>query len=100
MNDNPSPTLQILREKRGEILLLAEQHGAYNLRVFGSVARGESTPESDIDLLADFRSHTLTQRISLMQQLTDLLGYSVDLVPEKSLRDHVRPQALRDAIPL
>lgn len=94
------PTLNTLRRKRDDIRSIASQYGAYNLRVFGSVARGEATPDSDIDLLAEFHPHTLTQRIALIQSLTDLLGYSVDVVQEKSLRPHVKTQALRDAVPL
>jgi len=51
---NQPPTLAMLRARRGEILALADQYGAYNVRVFGSVARGEATPTSDVDLLVNF----------------------------------------------
>lgn len=94
------PSLEELRARREEILALAEQYGAHNVRVFGSVARGEAGPESDIDLLVDFDAHTMTQRVLLIQALTDLLGYSVDVVSEKSLRSHLKPNALKDAVSL
>lgn len=94
------PTLEGLRERREEIITLAEQYGAYNLRIFGSVARGEADADSDIDIVADFHPHTLTQRITLIQKLTDMLGYPVDVVSEKALRSHVKPNALRDAVSL
>ena len=93
-----SPTLESIRSKREDIIALAERYGAYNLRVFGSVARAEATSDSDIDIVADFHPHTLIQRITLMQELSDLLGYPVDLVPAKNLRSHVRVSALRDAV--
>lgn len=94
------PSLEELRARREEILALAERYGAHNVRVFGSVARGEAGPESDIDLLVDFDAHTMTQRVMLIQELADLLGYRVDVVSEKSLRSHLRPNVLKDAVSL
>lgn len=95
-----APTLEGLRERRDEILALAEQYGAYNLRVFGSVARGEAGPGSDVDLLANFREHSLLDRITLMRKLSELLAMRVEVIQEKALKPHVRPQALREAVPL
>ena len=55
---HPTITLADLRSRRDEILRLAEKYNAYNVRVFGSVARGEATPESDVDVIASFREGT------------------------------------------
>ncbi len=92
---------ELLAGKREDILRLAQQHKAYNVRVFGSVARGEATDDSDIDFLVDFETgYTLIDRIGLMQALEDLLGRRVDVVPAKNLRSYVREQALKEAVPL
>jgi predicted nucleotidyltransferase len=91
----------LLEEHRAEILTLAQHHGAYNVRVFGSVARNETRPESDIDLLVEFKpGYGLIDRIALMQELSDLLGHNVDVVRERSLRDPVRERILKDAVAL
>lgn len=100
MSDKTTPTLQAIRARREEILALAERYGAYNLRVFGSVARGEADAESDVDLLANFREHSLLDRIALMRELSDLLAVKVEVIQEKALKPHVKPQALKDAVPL
>lgn len=92
---------QLLHQNREEILKLAVHYGASNVRLFGSVARGEADHESDIDLLVDFETgYTLIDRISLIYALEDLLGCSVDVVPAKMLRESVRESVLRDSIPL
>ncbi len=75
--------------------------GLAHLRVFGSVARGESSAESDIDLLADFdksRRLTLVTVGRLQSRLTDLLGVNVDLSSEEWMKEPVRKQALREAV--
>jgi predicted nucleotidyltransferase len=95
-----APTLAGLRARRDAILALAARYGAYNVRVFGSVARGDATPDSDIDLLVNFRQHSLLDRIALMRELSTLLDTPVDIVQEKALKTHVRPQALREAVAL
>lgn len=92
---------ELLQERRNEILALAEQHGAYNVRIFGSVARNEPRPDSDIDFLVDFKpGYGLIDRIALIQDLQDLLGRDVDVVRERSLRERIREQVLKDAISL
>ena len=92
---------QVLQQKRRDILALASQYGATNVRVFGSVARGEATEESDIDLLVEFDSTTsLIDHIGLIQDLEDLLGCRVDVVSESGLKDAIRARILRDAITL
>jgi predicted nucleotidyltransferase len=91
----------LLEKHRTTILDLAEQHGAYNVRIFGSVARGDARPDSDVDFLVEFKpGYGLIDRIALMQDLQDLLGRSVDVVRERSLREHIRENVLKDAIPL
>lgn len=93
--------LELLQNRRSEILALAEQHGAYNVRLFGSVARDDATSESDIDFLVDFKpGYGLIDRIALMQELEDLLGREVDVVRERSLKQPIRERALKDAVVL
>lgn len=92
---------EIIGDKRDAVLQLAAQHGAYNVRVFGSVAHGEATPSSDVDLLVDFRpDYTLWDTIGLAQDLTALLGRKVDVANAARLRPDFRMGILRDAVPL
>lgn len=95
------PTIEELREKRDEILRLAEKRGAFNLRVFGSVARGDARPDSDVDIMAEFSEEaSIFDVAGLWGELEELLGYKVDLVLTKGLKEYVRPSALKDAIDL
>jgi len=103
MTDQTRPTfnLEDLRQKRAQILQLAEQHGAYNVRVFGSLARGEASAESDVDLLVSVRPHTsIFDLVGLWLELKDLLGCEVDLSTDEGLKDYMRPHIMRDAVPL
>jgi len=80
---------------------LAERRGARNIRVFGSVARGEAGPESDLDLLVEMEpGRSLLDHIALIQDLEEVLGYRVDVVTEAGLRERIRPRVLREARPL
>ncbi len=89
----------LLKSRREEILRIAAKHGARNVRVFGSVARGEADSKSDIDLLVEFkRGTTLLGHAALVQELEDLLGVKVDVVSERGLRDRVRERVLREAV--
>jgi uncharacterized protein len=89
----------LLKSRREEILRIASKHGAQNVRVFGSVARGDADSQSDIDLLVEFkRGTTLLGHAALMQELEDLLGVKVDVVSERGLRDRVRERVLREAV--
>lgn len=91
----------LVLEKRDEILRIAERHGAYNVRVFGSVARGEAGPDSDVDLLIDVGEKTSSWFPGgLVLDLEELLGRRVDVVEEVALRPELRPYVLRDAKPL
>ena len=77
---------QILQEKRLEILEIAKNYGASNIRVFGSVARGEANSDSDIDFLMDIKSgKNLLDRIALIQDLEDLLHCKVDVAKVENL---------------
>src|SRR6266496_4276498 len=80
---------------------IVASRGARNLRVFGSVARGESRPESDLDLLVDMENgRTLLDLVGLWQDLEEALGRRVDVVSEGGLSPHLRDRILREAIPL
>ncbi|MCB9457501.1 MAG: nucleotidyltransferase family protein [Anaerolineaceae bacterium] len=93
------PTL--IGDKRDEILRLAKQRGASNVRVFGSVARQEAGEDSDIDILVTFRAgYRLLDHAGLVMDLQELLGRHVDVAIESNLRDEMRDTILRDAIPL
>ncbi len=95
------PTLDYLRAHRDEILALAAQYGASNVRVFGSVARGDATPTSDIDLLVSLPSRfTLLKLSGLVRSLRELLGYPVEVTSEKHLREEMSAAILKDAEPL
>lgn len=92
---------ELLQSKREDILRTAIRYGAYNVRVFGSVARGEADPESDIDLLVDVEpGRTLFDISELLMDLQDLLGHNVDIVTEKGLHSHIRERVLKEALPL
>lgn len=92
---------QILQEKRLEILKIAKTYGASNIRIFGSVARGEATSNSDIDFLMDIESgKNLLDRIALIQDLEDLLGYKVDVAQPENLHESIKEKVLQEAITL
>jgi uncharacterized protein len=91
----------ILRLKRDEILRIAARRGARNLRIFGSVARGTASPQSDIDFLVDMESgRSLFDLGGLLNDLQDLLGRPVDVVTEAGLRRRIRARVLAEARPL
>ncbi len=91
----------IRRLKRDDVLRIARLHGARNVRVFGSWARGDANPSSDIDLLVDLDpDRTLMDLGGLLTDLQEILDMRVDLATSGLLRPKVREQALRDAVPL
>ncbi len=91
----------LLKSRREEILRIAAKHGAQNVRVFGSVARGEADSRSDIDLLVEFeRGTTLLGHAALVQELEGLLGVKIDVVSERGLRERIRERVLREAVAL
>ncbi len=95
-------TLDTLRsDRREQILRLAEKRGARNLRVFGSVARGEANENSDLDLLVEWEpGRSLLDHSGLVQDLQELLHVKVHVGTEKSLHWYVRDRILGEATPL
>jgi predicted nucleotidyltransferase len=97
MNAMAEPVLS----RREDILSIAARHGAHNIRVFGSVARGESRLDSDIDFLVELEpGRSLFDLGGLLVDLQTLLGVDVDVVTERGLRPRIRAQITREAIPI
>lgn len=91
----------IVKEKREEILAIARKHGAFNVRVFGSVARGDADEESDIDLLVDLDAErSLFDLGALVAELNESMGRHVDVVTERGLRERIRDRVVGEAVPL
>jgi predicted nucleotidyltransferase len=94
-------TVEILRNRKREIEAIARKHGAGNVRVFGSVARQEDSPASDIDFLIDVVGKTKSWFASGMAlELQDLLGRPVDVLTERSIHPVLREKVLSEAVPL
>jgi len=92
---------QLLYEKRDEIRNIAARHGAYNIRIFGSVVRGEAGPDSDIDFLIDVGPTSSSWFPGgLILDLQEVLGRPVEVVTEKALNPYIREHVLREAVPL
>jgi uncharacterized protein len=90
-----------IETKRDEILAIAARHGASNVRVFGSVARGEAGSSSDLDLLVTFEpGRSLLDQVGLEQDLEELLGLRVDVVTEGGISPYLEPIILAEASPL
>jgi predicted nucleotidyltransferase len=89
---------ELIRQKRQEILAIARRRGARNVRIFGSVARKEARPDSDIDLLVDLDpDRSLLDAGGLAMDLTRLLDHPVDIVTEAGLRERIRARVLNEA---
>lgn len=92
---------ELLLPFREEILRIASKYGAYNLRVFGSVARGEARPDSDVDFLVELEpGRNLLDRIGLMQDLEELLKRKVDVAKPSNLHELIRDKILSEAVSL
>lgn len=90
-----------IRARRDDILRIAAQHGARNVRVFGSVARGDAGPESDLDLLVDAGPETTPFFPGgMVADLEQLLGRRIDVVEPDGLLPALRDRVLREALPL
>jgi predicted nucleotidyltransferase len=93
------PSLADLVRVRADILAAAARHGATNVRVFGSVARGDADAASDVDFLVDFEpGRSLLDLASLLVDLEDILGHRVDVVTEPGLKARVRQRVLAEAV--
>ncbi len=90
-----------LLKKRADILRIAKRHGAGNVRVFGSMARGEADDQSDLDLLVEMREgSSLLDHAALWLELQEIFTRKVDVVSEKGIKDRIRDRVLREAVPL
>lgn len=94
-------TTDVLKSKRNDILRLAAEHGASQIRVFGSAARGEAGPTSDIDLLVRMdQGRSLLDLIELSQELESVLHRKVDILTDEGLSPYLRQRILGEAVPL
>lgn len=93
---------ELLHEQRSQILDIAQKHGAYNVRVFGSVARGEATEDSDVDFLVDYDLEKITPWFpgGLLIDLELLLNRKIDIATVDMLRERTRDRILHEAISL
>jgi len=93
--------MELLKSRREEILRIAARRGARNVRLFGSLARGEADAQSDVDILVDMEpDRSLLDLGGLWWELNELLGVKVDVVTANGLRERVRERVLSEAIPL
>jgi uncharacterized protein len=91
----------LLNKKREEILKIAAKHGARNVRIFGSVARGEADSKSDVDILVEFiPGSTLLNQSAMIRELESILNINVDVVSDRRLRERIRERVLSEAVPL
>ena len=94
--------LEALHQQRDRIHAACRQYGARRIRVFGSVARGEERPDSDIDFLVDFPPgyDLFGQRMPLAERLAEITGRRLDLIPEQELNHYLRDTVLKEAVEL
>ena len=92
---------EAIRSRRQEILQLAARHGARNVRVFGSAARGEAGPTSDVDILVDMEEgRSLLDLVAFWQDLEDLLGRKVDVITDGGVSPCLKDRIYSEATPL
>ena len=93
--------IELIKKKREDILRIARQHGARNIRVFGSFGRGEADEQSDIDFLVEMEAgRSLLDMGGLAMELKELLGREVDVVTDRGLNKRIRERVLREAVSL
>jgi len=93
--------MNLLKARRKEILETAKRNGAVNVRIFGSVARGDDQPDRDIDFLVNLEpGRSLLDLARLLRELNTLLEHPVDVVTEAGLRPRIKSQVLKEARPL
>lgn len=94
-------SLDLLHQKRQEVIAIAAKHGAYDVRIFGSIVRGEDRPDSDIDLLVKRQAKTSRWfPAALILELEKLLGRRIDVVTDNGLNPLIREYVLKEAKPL
>lgn len=94
-------TQENIRHHRTAIEALAQRYGAHDIRIFGSVARGDTTESSDLDLLVRFDpERSLFDHGGLLMDLQDLLGVKVDVIDEEGMRPRFRTQVMKEAVAL
>jgi hypothetical protein len=92
---------ELLKIKRSEILGIAKKYGARNIRLFGSIARGEDDEASDVDLLVEMEhGRSLFDMGGMLMELEALLGRKVDIVTERGLKKRIRDRVLNEAVQL
>jgi len=92
---------EILKHKRDEILNIATHHGARKIRIFGSILKGETKLDSDVDFLVELEpGRSLLDIVSIKQDLEDLLGCKVDVVTEAAVSPYIRDEVLNQAVSL
>jgi predicted nucleotidyltransferase len=92
---------ELIQQKRRQVLEIAAGHGARNVRLFGSVARGETTETSDLDLLIEMEpGRSLLDIVAIKQDLEELLGCKVDVVTEAAISPYLRDKVLHEAVRL
>ena len=90
-----------IKSKREDILRIAAEYGVQDIRVFGSVARGQSSADSDLDILVKLKpGYSLLDLIAIKQDLEDLLGCGVDVVTEAAISPYIREEVLKEAVSL
>ena len=93
--------LDVIHDNKETILRIAQQHNANNVRVFGSVVRGEEKENSDIDLLVSFQpGASLLDQVGLMNELREILGKKVDVISDRALNPYIRDKILKEAQPI
>lgn len=92
--------IETIKEKREKIINIAAKHGAYNVRIFGAVARGEADEKSDIDFLIDYDIEKITPwfPVGLIHDLQDFLGKKVDVVTASGLKERIKERVFKEAI--
>lgn len=95
------PILDSVKAHRQQILSITNAHGAYNVRIFGSIAKGQDVPGSDLDILSDLAPEkSLLDIVAIKQDLEDLLGFKVDVVTQASLSPYLKSEILKSAVHL
>ena len=90
-----------IKSRREDILDITTKYGAKNVRVFGSMARGEESPDSDLDIIVEMdEGSSLLDIIAIKQDIEDLLGLKVDIVTEASISPYIRETVLKEAVNL